>query len=124
MSEDAESQLIANIKEAGLFFSIQLDDSADITGKTQLLAFRRFVCNGGYHRKFFILQTTPRNNKRPIHSWCCRQLFQFSRFVMEIMHQHLHGWCSLYVGKPERIRRTGQASKRTLKMCLHTVSCT
>jgi hypothetical protein len=32
MSQDAESQVTANIKEAN-FFAIQLDESTDITGK-------------------------------------------------------------------------------------------
>jgi hypothetical protein len=59
----------------------------------------------------FILQTTPGNNKRPRHFWCCRQLSQFSRFVMETMHQRLHGRCSLSVGKPERIRGSGQVKE-------------
>ena len=43
MSQDIESQVIASIKEAKCF-AIQLDESTDITGKAQLLAFIRFVC--------------------------------------------------------------------------------
>jgi hypothetical protein len=48
MSQDVDSQVIANIKEAD-FFTIWLDKSTDITGKAQLLAFSRFVCNGDNH---------------------------------------------------------------------------
>jgi hypothetical protein len=39
MSQDVESQVIANIKEVDLF-AIQLDESTDITGKAQLIVFR------------------------------------------------------------------------------------
>jgi hypothetical protein len=42
---DFQSQVIANIKEAG-FSAIKLDVSADTTGEAQLVAFSRFVCNG------------------------------------------------------------------------------
>jgi hypothetical protein len=59
----------------------------------------------------FTSQTTPRNNKRQRHSWCCRKLFKFLRFFTEIMRQLLHGRCSLCVGKPERIRSTGEAKE-------------
>jgi hypothetical protein len=39
------------------------------------------------------------------------------------MNQHLHGRCFFYVGKPERIRRTGQ-EKINRELFLITVSCT
>jgi hypothetical protein len=42
MSEDAELEVIANIKEADIF-AIHLDESNDITGKAQLLEFSAFV---------------------------------------------------------------------------------
>jgi hypothetical protein len=41
MSQHVESRVIAKIKEAD-FVAIQLDESSDITGKTQLLAFSTF----------------------------------------------------------------------------------
>jgi hypothetical protein len=44
-------------------------------------------------------------------------LFQFLWFVMEII-QHLHGWCSLYIGKPERIHHTGH--KKELWNCFYS----
>jgi hypothetical protein len=46
--QDVDSQVIANIKETKIF-TIPLDESTDITGKVQLLAFSRFVCNGDNH---------------------------------------------------------------------------
>jgi hypothetical protein len=48
MFQDAESQVIANIKEADFFFAIHLDESTDITRKTQFLAFSKFVHNNLY----------------------------------------------------------------------------
>jgi hypothetical protein len=48
MCQDIDSQVIANIKEAD-FFTIRLDESPDITGKAQPLAFSRFVCNADNH---------------------------------------------------------------------------
>jgi hypothetical protein len=44
MSQDAESQAIADMKKH-FFFAIQLDESTDITGRAQLLAFSKFVCS-------------------------------------------------------------------------------
>jgi hypothetical protein len=51
ISQDIESQVIANIKESGLF-AIQLDESTHITGRAKLLAFSRFVFNGDIFEKF------------------------------------------------------------------------
>jgi hypothetical protein len=51
MSQDVESHLIADIKEAD-YFAFQLDKSTDITGKAQLLVFSRFVCNGDIIEQF------------------------------------------------------------------------
>jgi hypothetical protein len=45
LSQDAASQVIANIKEAD-FFAVKLDELTDVTGKAQLLEFSMFVCNG------------------------------------------------------------------------------
>ncbi|XP_023702941.1 protein ZBED8-like [Cryptotermes secundus] len=41
MSQDVQSQAIANIKEADIFV-IQLNEGSDVTGKAQLLAFSSF----------------------------------------------------------------------------------
>jgi hypothetical protein len=51
MSQGVESQAIANIKEAD-FFVVQLDESTYITGKFQLLAFSRYVCNEDITEQF------------------------------------------------------------------------
>ena len=51
MSQDIESQVIASIKEAKSF-AIQLDEPTDITGKAELLAFIRFVCNEDITEQF------------------------------------------------------------------------
>jgi hypothetical protein len=64
MSQDVESQAIADIKEL-IFFSIQLDMSTDVTGKAQLLAFSSIVCTGDIAQQFLFWKRTPRNNKRP-----------------------------------------------------------
>jgi hypothetical protein len=58
MSLDVESQVIANIKEAD-FFAIQLDESTDITGKAQLLAASRLVCNGDITEQFLFYKPFP-----------------------------------------------------------------
>jgi hypothetical protein len=50
--------VIANIKEAS-FFAIQLDESTDITGKAQLLAFSRYVCNEDIIEKFLFCKPLP-----------------------------------------------------------------
>lgn len=42
MSEDVESQVIASVEDAE-FFAIQFDESTDITGHAQRLAFSSFV---------------------------------------------------------------------------------
>ena len=58
MSQDIESQVIASIKEAKSF-AIQLDESTDITGKAQLLAFIRFVCNEDITEQFLFCKSLP-----------------------------------------------------------------
>jgi hypothetical protein len=58
MSQDTGSQVITNIKEAD-FLSIQFDESTDITGKTQLLTFSRFVCNWDITEQFLFCKPLP-----------------------------------------------------------------
>jgi hypothetical protein len=45
MAEDTESQVIEMVKNS-TFYSIQLDESTDITNKAVLLCFVRFECQG------------------------------------------------------------------------------
>jgi hypothetical protein len=61
MSQDVESQVLANV-EAN-FFAIQLDKSTDITGKAQLLAFNRSVCNGDIIEQFLFCKPLPETSK-------------------------------------------------------------
>jgi hypothetical protein len=49
MSPDAESQVIANIKQA-FFLAIQFDKP---TGKAQLLVFSRVICDGDITEQLF-----------------------------------------------------------------------
>jgi hypothetical protein len=58
MFHDDESQVTANIKDA-VFFAIQLNESTDITGKAQLLALRKFVCNGDITEQFLSCKPLP-----------------------------------------------------------------
>jgi hypothetical protein len=62
MSQDAESQAVANVKEDD-FFAIQFDEATDIAGKAQLLAFSRFVFNGGIIEQFLICKPLPETTK-------------------------------------------------------------
>jgi hypothetical protein len=62
LSQGVESEAIANIKEAS-FFAIKLDESNDITGKAQLLAFSRFLCNGNVIEQFVICKPLPGTTK-------------------------------------------------------------
>jgi hypothetical protein len=61
MSQDIESHLIADSKEAD-YFAIQLDESTDITGKAEL-AFSRFVCNGDIIEQFLLCKPLPEITK-------------------------------------------------------------
>jgi hypothetical protein len=62
MSEDIESHVIADIKEAD-YLAFQLDESTDITGKAQLLAFSRFACNGDIIEQFSFCKPLPEITK-------------------------------------------------------------
>jgi hypothetical protein len=62
MSQDTESQVIASIKEAD-FFATLLDELSDITGKAQLLIFRKFVCNGDIIEQFLFCKPLPETTK-------------------------------------------------------------
>jgi hypothetical protein len=109
MSQDIESQVIANIKEPDLF-AIQFDESTDITGKAQLLAFRRFVFNGHAIEQFLFCKPLPETTN------CQKSL----DVVDSYFSFHDFSWKSSIcicmddapcVGKPERIRHTGQAKE-------------
>jgi hypothetical protein len=50
------SQVIATIKEPN-FFAIQFEESTDITGKAQFLAFSKSVCNGDITARFLFCKT-------------------------------------------------------------------
>jgi hypothetical protein len=64
MSQDAESQVRANIKEADFFFfTIQLDKSTDVTGRAQPLAISKFVCNGDITEQFLFCKPLPEITK-------------------------------------------------------------
>jgi hypothetical protein len=62
MIQDAELQVITHIKEAD-FFAIQLDESTDITGKAQLIAFSRTDCNGAITEQFLFCKPLPETTK-------------------------------------------------------------
>jgi hypothetical protein len=62
ISQHTESQVIASIKEAS-FSAIQLDKSTDITGKVQLLAFSRFICNGDITEQFLFCKPLQETKK-------------------------------------------------------------
>jgi hypothetical protein len=55
--------VIVNINEADFFFAIQLDESTDITGKAQLLAFSRFVSNGDIIEQFLFKSDSQKQQK-------------------------------------------------------------
>jgi hypothetical protein len=46
-----------------IFFAIQLDESTDITGKTQLLAFSKFVHNADIIEQFLFCKPLPETAK-------------------------------------------------------------
>ena len=62
MSQDIESQVIANIKTAKCF-AIQLDESTDITGKGQLLTFIRFVWEDDIIEQFLFCKPLPETTR-------------------------------------------------------------
>ncbi|XP_022177125.1 protein ZBED8-like [Myzus persicae] len=64
-SEDIEEQVIEVIK-SGELFALQVDESTDISGKTQLMSFIRFIVNSKIVSQFFCCKelsgtTTGRN---------------------------------------------------------------
>jgi hypothetical protein len=54
--------VIANVKEVYIF-AIQLNESTNITGKAELLAFSKFVCNGDITEKFLFFKALPETTK-------------------------------------------------------------
>jgi hypothetical protein len=52
VSQDAGSQEIGNIKEAN-FFAVPLDESTEVSGKTQLPAFNKFVMKTSLNNFYF-----------------------------------------------------------------------
>jgi len=52
MSGDIKSNVVSKLKTSELF-ALQVDDSTDISGKSQLLAFVRFIDNGAIVEDFF-----------------------------------------------------------------------
>jgi hypothetical protein len=62
MSQDVESKVITNIKEADLF-AIHLGKLTDNTGKVQLLAFSRFVFNEHLTEDFLFCKSLPETTK-------------------------------------------------------------
>ena len=55
MSSDIESNVLSKMKSCE-FFAFQVDESTDISGKAQLLAFVRFIDNGAIVEDFFSAQ--------------------------------------------------------------------
>lgn len=55
--------MIAKIRDAD-FVTIQLYESTDISGKAQLLVFRRFVSNGDNLDKFLFCKPLPEKIKK------------------------------------------------------------
>ena len=64
MSEDVKLQVVSEMKSAPLgLFSIQLDESTDVTSCAQLICFARYVHDGDFKEDFLFflpLQTTRR----------------------------------------------------------------
>jgi hypothetical protein len=55
ISEDIEEQVIEVIK-SGELFALQVDESTDISGKAQLMAFVRFIVNSKIVSQFFVVK--------------------------------------------------------------------
>lgn len=74
MSDDIEQQVIELIK-SGEMFALQVDESTDISGKAQLVAFIRFVWNENIVSQFF----------------CCKELTETTtgRDVFNIINNYL-----------------------------------
>jgi hypothetical protein len=100
----------ANIKEAVFFFCHPDEQVNDITGEAQLLAFSKSVYNGVINEQFLLYQPLPETKKAKTFLMLLI-VISVLMIGMEIMHQHRHGWCSLHVGKPERIHHTGQTKE-------------
>jgi hypothetical protein len=98
MSQDAESQVIAKIKEADSL-PIPLGESTNITEKAQLLAFSRFVCNGDIMEQFLFCKPLPETTRG-------KDVTSTVISVLRIFHGnhalHLHGWSSSFSGRLKR----------------------
>ena len=54
MSSDIESHISSKIKTRG-FFALQVDESTDVSDKSQLMGFVCFIDNGAFVEDFFLL---------------------------------------------------------------------
>ena len=52
MSTDLQDTVISSVKQSKMF-TMQVDESTDISGKAQLIAFIRFVSDGKISDQFF-----------------------------------------------------------------------
>jgi hypothetical protein len=101
--------VIANIKESDLF-AVHLDESTDITGKAQLLAFSKFVFNGDIIEQFLFCKPLPETTN-------CQNILDVIDIYFNSHDLSLKLCICICmdgapcVGKPERIRHTGQAKE-------------
>ncbi|KAK4875359.1 hypothetical protein RN001_011781 [Aquatica leii] len=58
MSEDVETQVIEHLKRDNIF-ALQIDESTDISGKAQLIAFIRIIFDGDMISQFFFCKELP-----------------------------------------------------------------
>ena len=55
LSTDTQNTIISYVKQSKMF-TMQVDSSTDISGKTQLIAFIRFVSDGKYLTNFSVVK--------------------------------------------------------------------
>jgi hypothetical protein len=120
VSKDVESQLIANIKEAS-FFTIHLDESFDITGKAQPLAFSRYVCNKDITEQFLFCKPLPEITE--------------GQDILDVVDSHFSSYdlpwksrISMCMDGAPSLSGSLKgfiilSKKRTLELFLHTFSC-
>ena len=55
MSQDILQQIVSDLVATPVKFSIQLDESTDVTNCSQLLVFVRYVKEGGVHEELLCI---------------------------------------------------------------------
>ncbi|GFW16554.1 SCAN domain-containing protein 3 [Trichonephila clavipes] len=95
MSENIEQNTAKTLVNSN--FALQVDETTDITGNAQLIAFVRFIHENDIINQFLCCRELPDFTTRKHIFQVISSYLEEIKSFLEVIYWHLHRWCSSYM---------------------------